>query len=607
MSQFPVIFPYSFGYDGPNALPLTFPVTFGIQFGDTDLTVTATPAANLSFASANGIALVAIAPASTASATRIANGFADPAVTVTTTAAMYWTMNVQTDNAITAGIPADAALSGVGGTVTAVTVGFPAELVLAANAETSLAATVGVTVPLAQELGLLDNLTTATASFAADAMLDAVGNTTLSGEAQFLANEQELGLLNGETVIGVGVVAGAALSGLADANTVGSAGFSANEVNGAAGFCDLAATAAATAAVTAAWSGNASHAVTVGSSGAVLRTCYGVASLSAAPATTGAVSAMWSGNAVASATATGMSDFNAAFRSWAECYGTAHVSGDIRRTQYAVLDKPGPPVFPYELPFTFGGIFVGETSVTTTASAILTRSIDAEVEVAAFPTVEINLSGLADTSLPVTAHRDELLHLHAYGYASQSAQADFATVINAALIGRASLQGVVFIEGAEDEQAFANANVAVLVALPAAAKLTGFMTADVTETVAFGDPVLSYPISAVPMAVTADPLVIAGIDHPAEAELVIIPASVPGQLTANFSANAKTVGTISTSEAMWVGYRIAAQLGITNQRTVDAIVGLIEAGLVVVAHGTVDATLQPLVNTQVTGWWHFPE
>lgn len=607
MSQFPIIIPYSFGYDGPNALPLTFPVNFGIQFADTELSVTVTPTANLNYASANGIAALSVTPTSTASAYRTALGDVSVPVTATAAAAMYWTMNVHVDVPITADGTVAGALSAVGGAATEATAGTPVNLVLLANANsTATTVTVGFTQG-AWNAAVGDNVTTATASFTAGLTLAASGNVNLDGEARFLANEQELALGNAVTGIAVGIGAGAVLSAVADTNTVGSAGFTAGEFNAAAGFGSLGVAAGFTAAVTAAFSGNAALAGTVASSGVALRTCYGAATLTAAPATTAASNVDWNGNALRSITATGGSDFNAGFRSWAECYGTAHTSGDIRRTQYAALNKPEPPVLPFVLPLTFGGIFVGETSVTTTASAVLTRSLDANVDVTAFPTPELNLSGLADAALQTNVNADQVLNLHGYGSATQTATATVNALINAALIGNSSLRGVIFIEGAEDELALGNANVAVLVALPATAKLTGFMAASRAETVGFGNPVLSYPISSVPLVVTPITSGVAGVNHPASAELVIVPVTVPGELTANFAANAKTVGTVSTSEAMWVGYKIAAQLGITSQRTIDAIVGLIKAGLVVTATGTVDATLQPLVNSQVTGWWHFPE
>ena len=272
-----------------------------------------------------------------------------------------------------------------------------------------------------------------------------------------------------------------------------------------------------------------------------------------------------------------------------------------------MLNKPEPPVFPFTLPLTFGGFFVGETSVSTTASATLSRRLDANLNVTAFPSPELKLSGFTNAGLQATANFDPVMNLHAYGYATQTATATVNALINAALFGNSSLRGVIFIEGAEEELALGNANVAVLVALPAAAKLTGFMAANAAETVGFGNPVLSYPISSVPLSVTATGLTIAGIDHPADAELVIVPVTPPGQISANVAAKTSTVGVVTASEAVWVGYHAAALLGITDHATVNAIVGLIEASLAVTATGTVDATLQPMVAAQVTGWWHFPE
>lgn len=608
MSLFPVIFPYSFGWDGPNALPLTFPFTFGIQFGDTSLTVTATPVADVHFAAANGIASLAIAPASSASASRTAWGDTPLSVNAARPAAMYWTMNVQTATPVTAGIPASAAVDAFSGGSTAVTVGFPADMTLSAEADTSLTAQAAVGSPLAQELGLLDNGVTATVGFTADLTLAASGNAILDSEARFLANEQELGLLNttDEWVALIG--AEMTLLALADTDTPVSASFGADAPLSGVMDADMPVDAAVSAAVQAAFSADAPLSVENRNMAFARRTQYIAAALNAVATVVGEVVADWNANAPRTVTASADSDFSAAFYSWSECYTFVVPSATGRRIQYADLNEPAPISFPLQLPFVFGGMIMpGQIAANTYAAATLIRQLDAMLEAESATTADQQLHGVTDASVSALVHFDKEIKLDAYAYADLPVEAAISAVINAHLYGYAPLAGFVFIDGAEDELAIGNTSVAVVVALSAAAKLDGSMLTDQTVGVGFGNPVLSYPISAPPVAVTAAARAVGGVNHPAGANLVIVPVTPPGEMSANFAAKTHTATVANTAEAFSVGYRIAASLGITDHATVEAIVGVIRASLEVSANGTADATLQPIVITSVTGWWHFPE
>lgn len=610
MSRFPVVIPYSFGWDGPNALPLTFPFTFGIQFGDAALQVSVTAPADIKFASANGIAALPITPASTASAHRTAWGNADVPVLAGATATLYWTMNVQTAKSVTAALPAAAAIDAVSGTDVEVTVGIPIGMELTATADGSVAVEVGITPPSAALSGLLDNGVTATAGFTADLTLDATGDASLSTEAMFLANEQELGLLD-TTAMWVAVI-GADMTLAAQANTDTvqvTVAFTADAPLSGVMDADTAVDVAVSAAVAAAFSGHAELAVTDAPSLSMRRTQYAHSETSVIAGTGAGLQAEWSANAPRLITVSPESDFSARFYSWAECHGTATSSAAGLRTQYANLNEPVPIALPLTLPYVFGGMLMpGEITANITAEIVLSRSLDADLSAEAILSAGQKLDGVAHASTEALVHVDKHLTLDGYGYADLAVSGGISSHINAALYGYAPLRGVVFIEGAEDELALGNASVRVTVALPAAANLDGVMIpVEQPIGVTFGDPVLSYPISAELITVTAANPAIGSIDHPAEAGLVIVPVVAPGEMSANFAANAKTAVAISTGEAFRVGYLIAAQLGITSQRSVDAIVGLIKAGLVVTANATVDATLQPLVNSQVTGWWHFPE
>lgn len=609
MSQFPVIFPYSFGYDGPNALPWTFPVTFGIQYGNTTVEVTVTPTADLHFASANGIAALSIEPASTASAHRIALGDGTVPVLAGITADMYWTMNVQSDSTLASvGVSAVAELSAVGDSGTQATVGIAAGMNLAAETDGSLAVEVGIEPSQMQALGLLDNSVTATAGFTADLTLAASGNASLSGEAMFLANEQELGLLDTTTMWVAVIGADMALSAQAASDTQAVAGFGAGASLSGVMDAPVSVGALLSAAASAQLVGDALLSVTADRSVAVRRTQYAQAVTNAVAGIASAVQAAWNANSSRQVVVSGESNANADYRSWAECYGTATPVATGMRTQYANLNEAVPISFPLTLPFVFGGTHMpGETTVNFSAGATVTTSIDAQLNAQSVVIAGQQLFGRADASTAAFAAFDRGLKLDGYGHTSLAVTAETSPIINAALVGNSKLNGVVFIDSSEEELAAANAVMLVTVGIPAAARLDGRMTASQPVSVGFGNPVLSYPISAVPLTVTADGSAFAAKLHLTGAALTVTPVSLPGQVRANFAANAKAVGVATATDAMRVGWKIAAQLGITNERTVNAIVGLIKSTLAVTANRTASATLQPLANIQVTGWWHFPE